>query len=114
TYCFYNSMTDSVSSGSSRPLKGAVPTDLPSYPSSGRVDLASAGAAASLAHANHKPFQHWQPEAQPHADRAAKLVKDFQQPSTWQPELSAAGSKAALLAVRDSGITISPVPTPDM
>jgi len=53
-------------------LKYASPKDLPSFPSTGN-------AADS-------------------ASKAAMLAKDFKMKELWQPELSAAGSKAALLA----------------
>lgn len=66
------------------------------------MDSAS-GAAASLANANQKPFEHWKPGEIPAANRAAMLAKDHKAPDLWQPELSAAGSKAALLAQRDGG-----------
>jgi hypothetical protein len=82
-------------------LKYANPVDLPSYPSRGGVQLSSAGAAASIAHANQRSFEQWKPGEIPGANKAAFHAKDYQAPPLWQPEMSAAGSKAALQAVRD-------------
>lgn len=79
-------------------LKYARAQDLPSFPSQGGVKLASAGAAASLANDNQKPFEHWKPDAIPAANKAALQAKDYKMNPLWQPELSAAGSKAALQA----------------
>lgn len=45
----------------------------------------------------------WRPGALPAAEKAAMLAKDYQADPLWQPELSSAGSKAALLAHRDGG-----------
>jgi Eisosome protein 1 len=83
-------------------LKYARPQDLPSFPSPG-LKLASAGAAASLAESNKKSFEHWKPEAIPDANRAAALAQNYEMDPLWQPEMSAAGSKAAMLAQRDGG-----------
>ena len=59
----------------------------------------SAGAAASLANAQHTDFEYWKPgDASKAANLAAMNAKDYKAPPLWQPELSAAGSKAALLA----------------
>lgn len=82
-------------------LKYAQAHELPSFPSAG-LKLSSAGAAASLADSNKKPFEHWKPDAIPAANKAALLAKDYEMDPLWQPELSAAGSKAALLAHRDT------------
>ena len=80
-------------------LKRADPRDLPSYPSAGLANKdSSAGAAASLAAANKKSFEHWKPGQIAPANTAAKLANDFKPTPQWQPEASAAGSKAALLA----------------
>jgi hypothetical protein len=79
-------------------LKYARAQDLPSFPSQGGVKLASAGAAASLANDNQKPFEHWKPDAIPAANKAAMQAKDYKMSPLWQPELSAAGSKAAAQA----------------
>ena len=84
-------------------MKYAKAADLPSYPSQGGVKLSSAGAAASLANNNQKAFEHWKPGALPAAEKAAFLAKDYQADPLWQPELSKAGSKAALLAAQDGG-----------
>ncbi|KAK7903592.1 Eisosome assembly protein [Exophiala xenobiotica] len=83
-------------------LKYARAQDLPSYPSTGGVKLASAGAAASLADHNKKPFEHWTPSSIPAANTAATKAKDYEMEPLWHPELSKAGSKAAIIAQRDS------------
>ena len=84
-------------------LRRADPRDLPSYPSSGLPNKdSSAGAAASLAAANKKSFEHWKPGQISSANKAAVLAKDYKAAPMWQPEESAAGSKAALLAHRGS------------
>ncbi|RMZ92680.1 hypothetical protein DV736_g112, partial [Chaetothyriales sp. CBS 134916] len=82
-------------------LKHARAQDLPSFPSQGGVTLASASAAASLAESNKKPFEHWKPGALPAANKAALQAKDYELDPVWQPEMSAAGSKAAALAHRE-------------
>lgn len=81
-------------------LKYAKSSELPSYPTSG-LKLSSAGAAASLASANHKNLELWQADTIPAAEKAAVLAKDYQPDPSWHPELSSAGSRAALLAARD-------------
>lgn len=82
-------------------LKRADPRDLPSYPVTGLANKdSSAGAAASIAAANKKSFEHWKPGVIPPANKAALLAKDYKAAPLWQPEESAAGSKAALIAHR--------------
>ncbi|KAK5137637.1 hypothetical protein LTR08_007932 [Meristemomyces frigidus] len=66
------------SSSAAASLKYARPQDLPSYPSSGLSNADSAG-------------------------KAAMLAKDYKMKDLWQPEMSSAGSKAALIAARDGG-----------
>ncbi len=88
--------------GAALSLKYARAQDLPSYPSTGGVKLASAGAAASLAESNKKPFEHWTPSSIPAANTAATIAKDYEMEPLWQPESSKAGSKAAIAAQRDS------------
>lgn len=108
-------------------LKYATPRDLPSYPSVGLTNPdSSAGAAASLANANHtdydswkpdhsvsahkaaflakdhKPTAVWHPDPSESANKAAKLAKDYKPSPPWHPETSSAGSKAAKLAAADS------------
>ncbi|KIW17755.1 hypothetical protein PV08_04950 [Exophiala spinifera] len=83
-------------------LKYARAQDLPSYPSTGGVKLASAGAAASLAESNKKPFEHWTPGHIPAANSAASKAKDYEMDPLWRPELSRVGSKAAIAAHRDA------------
>ena len=80
-------------------LKRADPRDLPSYPSAGLANKdSSAGAAASLAAANKRSFEHWKPGQIAPANTAAKLANDLKPATQWQPKASAEGSKAALLA----------------
>ena len=96
------------STGAATSLKRAQPRDLPSFPSTGIADRqASAGAAASLAFAEQKPFEHWKPEQSQPASKAALLANDSKPPEFWQPEASAAGSKAALMAHKNTtGVNI--------
>lgn len=111
-------------------LKYATPRDLPSYPSAGLTyPDSSAGAAASLANANHTDFESWKPDvsvsahkaafiakdhkptvawhpdASESATKAAKLAKDYKPSPPWHPETSLAGSKAAKIAAAD-GVTV--------
>lgn len=64
---------------------------------------AGAGAAASLANANHKEFELWKPGSSAPASKAAMLAKDYKPAPLWHPQDSAAGSKAALLAAKEGG-----------
>ncbi|KAI9839647.1 MAG: hypothetical protein M1819_002273 [Sarea resinae] len=90
------------SAGAAASLKYASPASLPSYPVAGLSNSSSsAGAAASLANANKKPFEHWKPEPSSSANTAALLATDIKPAPLWQPTLSAAGSKAAILAHKD-------------
>ena len=90
--------------GAATSLKHASPRDLPSFPSAGLSNNeSSAGAAASLAAANQKTFEHWKPEHSGPANQAAMLAKDYKATPLWHPETSAAGSKAALLAAKSGG-----------
>lgn len=91
-----------VVTGAALSLKYARAQDLPSYPSTGGVKLASAGAAASLAESNKKPFEHWTPGNIPAANTAASKAKDYEMDPLWKPELSEAGSRAAIAAHRDT------------
>ncbi|KAI9800598.1 MAG: hypothetical protein M1833_003256 [Piccolia ochrophora] len=77
-------------------LKHADSHDLPSFPVVGLSNKeSSAGAAASLAHANQKPFEHWKPDPSASASAAAVLAKDHKAPEPWHPEETSKGSKAA-------------------
>lgn len=89
-------------------MKTAQPRDLPSFPSTGIANKeASAGAAASLAFAEHKSFEYWKPEQSGPAGKAALLAHDSKAPEFWHPEASVAGSKAALLAHKNTtGVNI--------
>ncbi|KAI9724379.1 MAG: hypothetical protein M1812_000447 [Candelaria pacifica] len=80
-------------------LHYAKPKDLPSFPVVGVSNsTSSAGAAASLANANHKDFKLWKPDASANASKAAMLAKDYKPAPMWHHELGAASSKAALQA----------------
>ncbi|EXJ65137.1 hypothetical protein A1O7_01477 [Cladophialophora yegresii CBS 114405] len=92
-----------ANTGAAQSLKYARAQDLPSFPSSGGVKLASAGAAASLADSNKKAFEHWTPGELPHANTAAEKARDYKMEPLWEPELSRAGSQAAIAAHRDAG-----------
>ncbi|KAI4259441.1 MAG: hypothetical protein LQ352_000749 [Teloschistes flavicans] len=90
------------SAGAATSLKYASPRDLPSFPVTGlEHGEAGAGAAASLANANHREFEHWKPSASAPASKAAMLAKDYKPAPLWHPEDSAAGSKAAHLAAQE-------------
>ncbi|KAH0005830.1 hypothetical protein KCU78_g12654, partial [Aureobasidium melanogenum] len=82
-------------------LKYASPQDLPSYPVVGIDTTSSAHSAANLANSSHKQFEHWKPDPSKNAGIAAMAAKDYKMAPLWKPELSAAGSKAALLAHKD-------------
>ncbi|KAH0347162.1 hypothetical protein KCU81_g3796, partial [Aureobasidium melanogenum] len=82
-------------------LKYASPQDLPSYPVVGIDTTSSAHSAANLANSGHKQFEHWKPDPSKNAGIAAMAAKDYKMAPLWKPELSSAGSKAALLAHRD-------------
>ncbi|KAL8807503.1 MAG: hypothetical protein Q9182_000668 [Xanthomendoza sp. 2 TL-2023] len=83
-------------------LKYANPRDLPSFPITGLENgEAGAGAAASLANANHREFELWKPGTSEPANKAAMLAKDYKPAPLWHPEQSAAGSKAADIAAKD-------------
>lgn len=90
------------SAGAATSLKYAAPRDLPSYPITGlEHGEAGAGAAASLANANHKDFEHWKPGTSAPASKAAMAAKDYKPAPLWHPEESATGSKAAHAAAKD-------------
>ncbi|KAH0369122.1 hypothetical protein KCU65_g3521, partial [Aureobasidium melanogenum] len=82
-------------------LKYASPQDLPSYPVVGIDTTSSAHSAANLANSGHKQFEHWKPDPSKNAGIAAMTAKDYKMAPLWKPELSSAGSKAALLAHKD-------------
>lgn len=80
-------------------LKYATPRDLPSYPSAGLINPdSSAGAAASLANANHIDFESWKPGVSVSANKAAYLAKDFKPTPLWHPDPSESANQAAKLA----------------
>ncbi|KEQ71400.1 hypothetical protein M436DRAFT_51359 [Aureobasidium namibiae CBS 147.97] len=82
-------------------LKYANPRDLPSFPVVGIDTTGSAHSAANLANSGHKQFEHWKPDPSKNAGIAAMAAKDYKMAPLWKPELSSAGSKAALLAHKD-------------
>jgi len=89
--------------GAATSLKYARAQDLPSYPSTGGVNLSAAGAAASLAETRAKSIEAWKPGATPAASKAALAAKDYEMDPAWSPvKLSQASSKAALQAHRDA------------
>lgn len=125
-----NRVAHFFTSGAATSLKYAIPRDLPSYPSVGLINPdSSAGAAASLANANHTDFESWKPEVSvsanqaaylatnykptplwhpdpsESANQAAKVARDFKPTPTWHPETSSAGTKAAKIAAAD-GVTV--------
>ena len=75
--------------------------------------LNSAGGAANLANDSHKDFEHWKPHALPAANKAAMQAKDYEMDPLWHPELSKAGSRAAILAARDTK-TVPAIYTPSV
>ncbi|KAL8954061.1 MAG: hypothetical protein Q9222_000118 [Ikaeria aurantiellina] len=83
--------------------KSNYPLDKDNKLSSAEHGEAGAGAAASLANANHKEFEHWKPGASAPANKAAMMAKDYKPAPLWHPEDSAAGSKAAHVAAKDGG-----------
>lgn len=90
--------------GAATSLKHAEAQDLPAFPVVGLSNPeSSAGAAASLANQNQKKFEYWKPGEIPAANKAAMLAKDYRAPPLWHSELSAASSKAALLADKEGG-----------
>ena len=90
--------------GAATSLKYADPRDLPAFPVVGLTNPdSSAGAAATLANRHKKPFEYWKPGEIPAANKAALQASDYKMAPLWHPELSAAGSKAALLAAEEGG-----------
>jgi hypothetical protein len=88
--------------GAAASVKYANPQDLPSFPSTGlKKSSSAAGAAASLGWANQKSIEHWKPDPSVSASTAAKMAKDYKMPPPRQPEQSANGAKAAILAHKD-------------
>ncbi|KAI9792104.1 MAG: hypothetical protein M1816_003086 [Peltula sp. TS41687] len=88
--------------GAGASLRYAKPRELPSYPVVGVSDkLSSAGAAASLANAHHKPVELWKADPSASASAAAVLAKDYKMAELWHPEQSRQGSKAAALAAKE-------------
>ncbi|KAL1595924.1 Eisosome assembly protein [Paraconiothyrium brasiliense] len=88
--------------GAAASLKHAQAHDLPSFPTVGIDTRTSAGTAANLANSNFKSPAY--PKAGPTsaaAGKAALLANGYKMDPLWQPEASAAGSKAALLAHKD-------------
>ena len=67
----------------------------------------SAGAAASLANAHQKPFEHWKPDPSASASAAAVLAKDYKMAELWGPGSTEYGHSAAIQALR-AGEGLSP------
>lgn len=90
------------SPGAAASLKHAQAHDLPSFPIVGIDARTSAGAAANLANANFKSPEYPKVvSSSTAAGKAALLAHDYKMAPLWQPEASAAGSRAALLAHKD-------------
>ncbi|TKA68119.1 hypothetical protein B0A55_08295 [Friedmanniomyces simplex] len=86
-------------------LKYARPQDLPSYPSSGLSNADSAGKAAMLAK-DYKMKELWHPELSAAGSKAALLAhRDGGKLDLWQPTASKAGNSAATLAMRTKGLS---------
>ncbi|KAK3718308.1 Eisosome assembly protein [Vermiconidia calcicola] len=86
-------------------LKYAQPQDLPSFPSRG-ADFSAANTAATLAK-DHKMKELWHPELSSAGSKAALLaVRDGGKLDLWEPTPSSAGNSAATLAMRNK--TLSP------
>ncbi|KAK0850138.1 Eisosome assembly protein [Friedmanniomyces endolithicus] len=86
-------------------LKYARPQDLPSYPSSGLGNADSAGKAAMLAK-DYKMKDLWHPELSAAGSKAALLAhQDGGKLDLWQPTASKAGNSAATLAMRTKGLS---------
>ncbi|KFY32589.1 hypothetical protein V493_00058 [Pseudogymnoascus sp. VKM F-4281 (FW-2241)] len=93
------------SAGAAASLKYARPQDLPSYPSVGlppnrQNKDAHAGAAASLGWAKQKPVEIWKPDASTSASTAATIGWTRKSNPPWQPQQSASGARAAILAAK--------------
>ena len=84
-------------SGAAASLKHAQPHDLPSFPSVGIETQHSGNQAASIAHANQKPFEHWKPAGLSSSASKAALYahKDGGKLDLWQPKDTPAGHSAA-------------------
>lgn len=99
-------ITDASSTGAAASLKYARPQDLPSFPTHGIDTANSAGHAAMIAK-DYKMKDLWQPELSSAGSRAALLAhKDGGKLDLWQPSASADGNSAAKLAMRNK--TLSP------
>jgi hypothetical protein len=91
--------------GAAASLKYARPQDLPSYPSVGLPPNrqnrdARAGAAATLGWANQKPVEIWKPDPTTSASTAATIGWTRKSNPPWQPQQSASGARAAVLAAK--------------
>ncbi|KAK0315870.1 Eisosome assembly protein [Friedmanniomyces endolithicus] len=86
-------------------LKYARPQDLPSFPSSGLSNADSAGKAAMQAK-DYKMKDLWHPELSAAGSKAALLAhQDGGKVDLWQPTASKAGNSAATLAMRTKGLS---------
>lgn len=95
-----------IIAGAAASLKYARAQDLPSFPTHGIDTANSAGQAAMLAK-DYKMKDLWQPELSSAGSKAALLAhKDGGKLDLWQPSASADGNSAAKLAMRNK--TLSP------
>jgi len=86
-------------------LKYAKPQDLPSFPSLGGTTADAAGKAAMLAK-DYKMKELWQPELSSAGSKAALLAHEKgSNLDLWQPGASADGNSAATLAMRNKNLS---------
>lgn len=86
-------------------MKYARPEDLPSYPSHGLTNANSAGKAAMLAK-DYKMKDLWHPEMSAAGSKAALLAhKDGPKLDLWQPSASSEGHSAAVLAMNNKALS---------
>ncbi|EMC91501.1 hypothetical protein BAUCODRAFT_330337 [Baudoinia panamericana UAMH 10762] len=92
--------TNTYTIGAAASLKYARAQDLPSFPSTGHVGDGAGLKAANLAK-DYKMQELWQPELSSAGSRAALLAhKEGPKLDLWQPSASKAGNSAAVLAMR--------------
>lgn len=94
-----------IITGAAASLKYAKAHDLPSFPSHGLDDANSAGKAALLAK-DYRMQDLWQPEQSAAGSKAALLAhKDGPKLDLWEPSASDTGHSAAVLAMRAKGLS---------
>ena len=97
-----------ATTGAAASLKHAQPHELPSYPTIGIDPSSSGNTAATLAHGNSRPFEHWKPgDLSSSAGKAALVAhKDGGKLDLWQPSPSDPGHTAAAAAMlKQSGLS---------